>query len=75
MKLSVIIPCYNEESTIETILNKVINNNYNNKEIIVIDDCSNDNSKNIIQKYKNNGITRRYKEPIKEYAPITSRGL
>ena len=56
MKLSVIIPCYNEESTIETILNKVINNNYNNKEIIVIDDCSNDNSKNIIQKYKNNNL-------------------
>ena len=56
MKLSVIIPCYNEESTIETILNRVINNNYNNKEIIVIDDCSNDNSKNIIQKYKNNNL-------------------
>ena len=56
MKLSVIIPCYNEESTIETILNRVINNNYNNKEIIVIDDCSTDNSKNIIQKYKNNNL-------------------
>ena len=56
MKLSVIIPCYNEERTIETILNRVINNNYSNKEIIVIDDCSTDNSKNIIQKYKNNNL-------------------
>jgi len=54
MKLSVIIPCYNEEKTITTILKKVINNNYKNKEIIVIDDSSIDNSRSLIEKYKNN---------------------
>ena len=36
MKLSVIIPCYNEENTIDELVTKVINNNYSNKEIIII---------------------------------------
>ena len=56
MKLSVIIPCYNEEKTIDIILDKVIKNNYTNKEIIVIDDNSIDNSRKIIEKYKKNKI-------------------
>lgn len=53
MKLSVIIPCYNEENTIDELVTKVINNNYSNKEIIIIDDCSKDNSKKIIAKFEN----------------------
>ena len=50
MKLSIIIPCYNEEGTIEEILNKVIKFNLCEKEIIVIDDCSVDTSCEIIKK-------------------------
>ena len=50
MKLSIIIPCYNEEGTIEEILNKVIKFNLCKKEIIVIDDCSVDTSHEIIKK-------------------------
>ena len=53
MKLTVIIPCYNEENTIDELVNKVINNNYSNKEIIIVDDCSKDNSKKIIAKFEN----------------------
>jgi glycosyltransferase involved in cell wall biosynthesis len=52
MKLTVIIPCYNEENTINELVTKVINNNYSNKEIIIIDDCSKDNSKKIIAKFE-----------------------
>ena len=36
MKLSVIVPCYNEEKTIRLIINKILNQNYENKEIIII---------------------------------------
>jgi glycosyltransferase involved in cell wall biosynthesis len=50
MKLSIIIPCYNEEGTIEEILNKVVKFNLCKKEIIVIDDCSVDTSHEIIKK-------------------------
>ena len=52
MKLSVIIPVYNEEKTIELLVNKVINNKYDNKEIIIIDDFSKDNSFDKIKKFE-----------------------
>jgi glycosyltransferase involved in cell wall biosynthesis len=42
MKLSIVIPCYNEISTIESIIDAVLASPYPNKEIIVVDDCSTD---------------------------------
>ena len=50
MKISIIIPCYNEEKTIELVVNKVLKFNALEKEIIIIDDCSTDNSREIIKK-------------------------
>jgi len=50
MKLSVIIPCYNEKFTIEKIISKVLKFNLYEKEIIIIDDCSTDSSNEIIKK-------------------------
>ena len=53
-KLSVVIPCYNEERTIHLILDKVSQVQLTNgieKEIIIIDDCSTDNTSNVISKY------------------------
>ena len=50
MKISVIIPCYNEKNTIKKILKKVITSNNFDKEIIVIDDKSNDGTREILQK-------------------------
>ena len=49
MKLSVIIPCYNEQRTLRTIIKKVLDFRDLEKEIIIIDDCSTDNSKLIIK--------------------------
>ncbi len=53
MKLSVIIPCFNEEKTLETIVRKVLKFDEYEKEIIIVDDCSTDNSKMIIDKLVN----------------------
>jgi glycosyltransferase involved in cell wall biosynthesis len=50
MKLSIIIPCYNEKFTIEKIISKVLKFNLYEKEIIIIDDCSTDSSNEIIKK-------------------------
>jgi len=50
MKLSIVIPCYNEISTIENIIDAVIASPYPDKEIIVVDDCSTDGT---IDKLKN----------------------
>ena len=45
------MPCYNEESTLARILDNVINENSIEKEIIVIDDFSTDNSRKILKNY------------------------
>jgi glycosyltransferase involved in cell wall biosynthesis len=45
MKLSIIIPCYNEVNTISDIVKAVINSPYTNKEIIIVDDFSTDGTR------------------------------
>jgi glycosyltransferase involved in cell wall biosynthesis len=45
MKLSIIIPCYNELATIDEIIDAVNNSPYPNKEIIIIDDYSTDGTR------------------------------
>ena len=50
MKLSIIIPCYNEIKTIEKIINKIVNLKDLDKEIIVVDDCSIDGSRELLKK-------------------------
>ncbi len=56
-KLSIIIPAYNEEKTIHYILDKVLAveliNNIS-KEIIIVNDYSNDNTVKVVEKYINN---------------------
>ena len=49
MKLSIIIPCFNEEGTIKEIIEKITSLKDIEKEIIVIDDNSTDKSKSILQ--------------------------
>ena len=51
MKLTIIIPCYNEEKTIGKIIDKVKKTNLQQikKEIIVVDDGSKDNSLEILR--------------------------
>ena len=51
MKISVVIPCFNEKDTILKIIEKVRNEKQYEKEIIVIDDFSTDNSQKILQNY------------------------
>ena len=45
MKLSIIIPCYNEIATIDQLIDAVNNSPYPNKEIIIIDDYSTDGTR------------------------------
>ena len=56
MKLSIIIPCYNEQNTIVEIVNRIIDQKEIDKEIIVIDDCSSDQTRNILQEKLNDKI-------------------
>lgn len=50
--LSIIVPVYNAESTLDRCLSFLLNQSYTNLEIICVDDCSVDASKNIILNYQ-----------------------
>ena len=58
MKVSIIIPCYNENKTIDQIVNKILNQTKIKKEIIIIDDCSTDGTKEILQKNINSKVDK-----------------
>jgi glycosyltransferase involved in cell wall biosynthesis len=48
MKVSIVIPCYNEMDTIEKIVAAVHNAPLDNKEIIVVNDCSDDGTQTLL---------------------------
>ena len=52
-KISVIIPCFNEEIFIGKTLNNLLELDINLTEIIIVDDCSSDKSVEIIKKLDN----------------------
>ena len=49
MKVSIVIPCYNERPTIETLLLAVESSLVEDKEVIVVDDFSDDGTREYLQ--------------------------
>ena len=54
MTVSVIIPNYNHGNYLEQRINSILNQSYKDYEIIILDDFSTDQSKEIIESYRNN---------------------
>lgn len=73
--VSIIIPVYNAEKYIGKTIESAINQTYKNIEILLVDDCSSDNSRQIIGNY-----AQKYKNIIcflqeKNYGAAVSRNL
>jgi glycosyltransferase involved in cell wall biosynthesis len=52
--ISVIIPNYNHSRFLQQRIESVLNQTYKDLECIILDDCSTDNSKDVIELYRNN---------------------
>ena len=56
-KISVIIPVYNAEKTIRRCLESIMSSEYEEYEVIVVDDGSTDNSASILFEYANRDVS------------------
>ncbi len=61
--VSIIIPNYNNKMFLKNVITKILDNTYNNIEIIFVDDCSTDNSVEIVKDFSNNKI-RLYQNTV-----------
>jgi len=63
--LTMVVSCYNEEKSIGDVIECLVNSDYKNiKKIIVVDDCSKDNSWDVIKKY-----AKKYNQVIAVQTP------
>lgn len=68
-KISVIIPTFNREKLLPRAINSILNQTFQNFEIIVVDDASTDNTKQILKQYQK--ISRK----IKVITHATNQGV
>lgn len=63
-KLSIVIPVYNEKNTVEKLLDVLINIDLGSlaREIIIVDDCSTDGTRDILKKIENTELKIFYKD-------------
>jgi glycosyltransferase involved in cell wall biosynthesis len=64
MKVSIVIPCYNEKDTIEKIVEAIHNARLENKEIIVVDDCSEDGTQTLLREKVAPMVDRIINHPV-----------
>lgn len=69
-KISVIVPCYNVENFVEKCIESLVNQTYDNIEIIVIDDKSKDNTYEVLKRLKD-----KYPDKFTLYQNEENRGL
>lgn len=77
MKLSVIIPVYNVERTLSDCLDSVLEQSYADCELILVDDCSTDNSFNICKTYaeREPGIILKHHEQNRGLSEARNTGI
>jgi glycosyltransferase involved in cell wall biosynthesis len=64
MKVSVVIPCYNEKDTIGKIVEAVRNALGESREIIVVDDCSQDGTQAVLKEKISNRVNKVIYHPV-----------
>ena len=62
-EISVLLSSYNHEKYIRRTIESVLNQTFTNFELIIVDDCSTDNSKDVINSYSDQRIRTFFLEP------------
>jgi glycosyltransferase involved in cell wall biosynthesis len=73
--VSVITPCYNSQNYISYTIESVIRQTYENWELIIVDDGSEDGSKNIIAKYSEKDPRIKLIELVNNQGPAHARNV
>jgi len=74
MKISIITVCFNSDKTLETTIQSVLAQTYNNIEYIIVDGMSKDNTLNIIKKYEGK-IANWISEPDQGLYDAMNKGI
>ena len=74
-KISVTIATYNRAHLLSRAINSVINQTYQNFELIIVDDCSTDNTKKIVNSFKDNRIVYYQHDYNKGYLAARNTGF
>ena len=72
-KVSIITPAYNAEHFIPRTIQSVLDQSYQDWEMIIVDDCSTDNTKSVILPYTQNDPRVRYFKMEKNGGPAFAR--
>ena len=75
MKMSVIMPVYNGEKYLKEAIDSILNQTFSDFEFIIVNDCSSDNTEDIIKSYKDNRIVYLKNEENSGVATTLNRGL
>lgn len=75
MKFTIIIPTYNRSNFIDQTILDIINQSYNNWELIIIDDGSTDNTKEVVSKFTHNKKIKYYFQVNSERSTARNYGI
>jgi glycosyltransferase involved in cell wall biosynthesis len=66
MKVSVVIPCYNEEKTIRTIVGRVKESGVDLHEIVIVNDCSTDGTRDVLNELEGDPLIRIHHHEVNQ---------
>ena len=73
--LSIIIPCYNEINTIEEVIRRVKSSPIKSKQIIIVDDCSNDGTRDFLRSLEDESIKIIFKNRNQGKGAAIAKGI
>lgn len=74
-KVSVILPAYNSEDSIHIAIESLLKQSWNNMELIIVDDCSTDRTREVIERYIKQDERIKYLRNEKNSGPYVARNL